>query len=599
MTVPQPMAVREELLEPIRSVLSWMLGLRNADGAIVCPQHKLEHTGKSAGAIVIACQLAQVDPNADQDALFQVAREQSMRLVQRLEREDTSTCFTFRPGRHDPHNCSNSVIDGGACSDALATCVQVFGERLSHEERQAITHASVLHAQTYLRHCVIDKPIPAQKAWAMTGAAQAFALSGHEVLQLAVQEGARLLADVQHADGSYPYHPLDGQPGHPGASDVSAFYQSRVTAFLDFALEAAGLDRSEHADALDRGLDFLLGLHGPDGIKVGVVEAKPWYWGATHEVASHPFDVAALIRGWSRTGDAKYAVGALRAFRSWAAHLLPNGEPSSHEPGPGRRKSYQCPVFWASHASWMARALPELERAMVEGATQPAKLNEPRVTWFADAGLVRLEDATVVAWVRGTRPAGNAHHGSPLGGGLIRAVAPDGTELLPRCRLGAHQAGEWTGKVGRTSLARGWRCGRKELRFSLWLARSAWRAGRHLAAIGMPWRVLKEAVLAFAHPRVSTSFDRDPGLEMLDDGVRLTVRMAHRDGTVDPSGPVFTRTFRVNGQGVKVDETIGPGRPARALNYRLPALARDAGRGPERVTWRLGATGSGSGSLGG
>jgi hypothetical protein len=599
MTVAQPMAVREELLGPVRSVLDWMLRQRDREGAIRCPHHKIEHTGKSAGAIVIAAELAQHDPSADPDALFEVARQQAMRLVGRLEREDTSTCFTFRPGRHDPYNCSNSVIDGGACSDALATCVQVFGDRLSTEEREAMTHASVLHAQTYLRHCVIDKPIPAQKAWAMTGAAQAFAVSGHDVLRLAVEEGARLLSCAQHADGSYPYHPLDGNPGHPGASDVSAFYQSRVTAFLDFALEAAGLNRDAHADALDRGLGFLLGLQGPDGIKVGVVEAKPWYWGATHEVVSHPFDAAALIRGWTRTGEARYAVGALRAFRSWAAHVQVDGQPTSHAAGPGRRNSYQCPMFWAGHASWMARALPELERAMLEGATHPPKLIGGQVTAFEDAGVYRLEDATVVAWVRGARPAGNAHHGSPLGGGLIRAVAPDGTELLPRCRMGAHQAGEWTGKVGGVSLGRGWRSGGKELRFSLWMARNACRGGRILAGLGMPWRVFKEAVLAFAHPRVSTSFDRNPSVEVLDDGVRLEVRMAHRDGTADASGPIIARTFRIDGQGVKVDEAIGEGRPPKALNYRLPSRARDAGRGPERVTWRLGATGSGSGSAGG
>ena len=54
----------------------------------------------------------------------------------RLEREGDSTCFTFRPGRHDPYNCSNSVIDGGACSDALATFVLAFGDRLPAEERE-------------------------------------------------------------------------------------------------------------------------------------------------------------------------------------------------------------------------------------------------------------------------------------------------------------------------------------------------------------------------------------------------------------------------------------------------------------------------------
>ena len=49
------------------------------------------------------------------DALFAFARRVALRITSRLEREGDSTCFTFRPGRHDPYNCSNSVIDGGAC----------------------------------------------------------------------------------------------------------------------------------------------------------------------------------------------------------------------------------------------------------------------------------------------------------------------------------------------------------------------------------------------------------------------------------------------------------------------------------------------------
>jgi hypothetical protein len=109
----------------VRRALAWLLSLRDERGRIVCPEHGIEHTGKSAGAAVTAAILGELD---DSDALRAAAVQQGERLVANLVREGTSPCHTFRPGRHDPFNCSNSVIDGGACSDALAELVQRLGQ---------------------------------------------------------------------------------------------------------------------------------------------------------------------------------------------------------------------------------------------------------------------------------------------------------------------------------------------------------------------------------------------------------------------------------------------------------------------------------------
>ena len=79
-----------------------------------------------------------------------------------------------------------------------------FGDRLPAEERERLAHASVLHAQTYLRYAIVDKGVPAQCAWAMTGAAQAYRLSGHEVLRLACEVGEQRIAARQRSDGSVP-----------------------------------------------------------------------------------------------------------------------------------------------------------------------------------------------------------------------------------------------------------------------------------------------------------------------------------------------------------------------------------------------------------
>ncbi len=583
------MTIRNEILEPVQRVLHWMLRHRDKDGRIICPEHGIEHTGKNAGAIVMACELA---PHTDfADELFDVAVQQGRRLVERLEREGESTCFTFRPGRHDPYNCSNNVIDGGACSDALAQLVQTFGDRLDAADREAFGRASVLHAQTYLRYALLDKGVPAQRAWAMTGVAQAWSLAGHEVLQLATTEGVGVLESIQHPDGSYPYHPLEWGAAHPGASDVSAFYQSRVTAFLMFALERLGRTLSDElfAPPILRGLEFLLGLQGPDGIKCGLVEAKPWYWGANHEVASHPFDVYALSAGWRHFGRPRMGDGAARAFEAWAKHIASDGEPQSHLPGAGRRKSYQCPMFWAGHTSWMARSMADLERIFSRPALPPARGEglELSLQHFPDAGVTRLEDGAVAAWVRGARPGFNIHHGSPHGAGLLRAYSKKrDEELLARCRLAGANEGEWSGKLGGFSLGRGWESGKQALRFSTWLARNHWRGGRAGAALLEPARTLRDGVLAFGSSRIGSAFDCSAESYLLSDGVQLKSALARRDGTPIP-GSELERTFRVDGDGLVVEEALVAAGGVRGLDYRVPASASEVLREAGQIHYRL------------
>ena len=592
-----PSSVRAEVLEPLRSVLGWLLSLRDEQGRILCPEHGVEHTGKSAGALVLALELRELDPQADRAELLDVAREQAQRLVENLVREGTSPCHTFRPGRHDPFNCSNSVIDGGACADALGQLVRVAGDELEESEREAFAGAAILHAGTYLRYAVLDKGIPAQRAWGLTGLASAWSLARQRDPEVAAEleraaiEAVGMLEGIQHLDGSYPYHPAEWGAGHAGAEDVSCFYQSRVTAFLLRALEDLG--RDPHSEVfrspIYRGLDFLTALIGPDGIKCGLLEAKPWYWGATYEVASHPFDVYALARGYALTGRARMATAAVASFRAWAAHLSANGEPRSHLPGPGRGRSYQCPVFWAGHAMWFARAARDLE-ACFAALPEPSQASgglSVSLVHFPSAGLVRLEDDTVVAWVRGGRGAYNVSHGSPHGAGLIRVVRKsDGADLLPRCRLGGGQPGEWTGHSGLPSLARGLRSGAAELRFSLWLARVHWRAGRRRDALLAPLRMLKRGVLAFAHTRVSSAFGLSPEVELLPDGVLLRAELAHRGGT-PARGARVERVFQVDGEGLCVFERVLDAGSVRGLRYSLPAGAVDVEATPREVRYRL------------
>jgi hypothetical protein len=542
--------------------------------------------------IGLALALREHDPDADRDELLSVALEQARRLVANLVNEPDSPCYTFRPGRHDPFNCSNSVIDGGACSDALAQLVREAGDDLSEEDRDSFRAASLLHARTYLRYAVLDKGVPAQRAWGLVGLAGAWSLENDEELARPAIEAVGVLEGIQYPDGAYPYHPLDWGGEHAGSADASAFYQSRVTAFLIDALQTLGRDPADplFAPPLRRGLAFLRALQGPAGRKCGLVEAKPWYWGAAHEVASNPFDVYALARGHAIFGGQDLAVAAARAFRAWAQHLSPRGVPASHESTQHTRSSYQCPVFWAAHAAWIARCVLDLDRAMAVADTiaspDPATGLDLQITHFSSVDLARLEDSGIVAWIRGARPAGNVHHGSPHGGLLQVARKSDGKDLLERVRHAAAQEGEWTGAAGRFQPLRGLRSGASELRFSLWLARTDLRAGETLRALTRPLDVLREGVLSFASSACSTAFDRAPSLEVLSDGVRLRSRLCHRDGEPIAASAV-QRTYRLEGEGLLVEERLLDPSPVRDLAYRIPAAAKDIERSDRVVSYRL------------
>ena len=70
--------------------LDWLLSLRDEQGRILCPEHRVEHTGKSAGAIVTALVLARRDPDRRRE-LVEVALQQGRRLVANLVRAASLT----------------------------------------------------------------------------------------------------------------------------------------------------------------------------------------------------------------------------------------------------------------------------------------------------------------------------------------------------------------------------------------------------------------------------------------------------------------------------------------------------------------------------
>ena len=132
--------------------------------------------------------------------------------------------------------------------------------------------------------------------------------------------------------------------------------------------------------------------------------------------------------------------------------------------------------------------------------------------------------------------------------------------------------------------------GGKELRFSAWLARNAWRGGRRREALGWPVRQLRRGVLAFGASRVGSPFALEPEVTMLSAGVQLEGPLARRDGT-PVAGSRVDRRFHLTGEGLDVEERILATGGARGVRYLVPSRATHVVKEATNVRYRLGGTG--------
>ncbi|MEZ6019531.1 MAG: hypothetical protein R3F17_05335 [Planctomycetota bacterium] len=297
-------------------------------------------------------------------------------------------------------------------------------------------------------------------------------------------------------------------------------------------------------------------------------------------MASHPFDVYALARGARLFGDRQLAATAWKAWQAWARHVDEHGRPQSHLPGPGRRASYQCAVFWAGHASWAARALEDLQWIVDQGLHR-APAAAPRVRVFADAGLARLENADGVAWVRGAAPPANGLHGSPRAGGLLQWTLAAGGAQLSRRRFCQHDELEWTLRTGRIlRLGAGRRAAAGDWRFSLWLLRNTRRRSGLLAGLREPLRFARRGWWDFAQPVASSAWYHGASLKAIEGGVEVRTRLAWRDGSPASDKPLVRR-FTIDEAGLTVEDRWPEGAPGGAKRVE-PARA-------QHLVWQAGS----------
>ncbi|MFC1962401.1 hypothetical protein ACFLWB_00125 [Chloroflexota bacterium] len=379
------------------------------DGRLVCSKHKVEHTGKNVYSIFIDSKLSQVTKD---DKYFERARLRALRTVENLRLDPDYEYWIFYPGRLNPRNMANSIIDGGACVDSLVHFLEVFGGKIEREEKENILDAIFKHCDTYLKTTSVEKDITNQRLWGATGLASGYRLFQEPSWKKALMESLERSFAEGKSDGSFFYDPNYRDYGiFQGIYDVTTYYHSRCIAFAFHILEELNLV-NQHLDKLTKGLDFLIGMYQPNGVKNLCLETKRWYWKSTYEVASHAFDIYALIKGFEWTNTEVYEVYARKAFRNILGHQLPDGGITSHH---GKQDNFQCRIFWNGHLAWLAKVLERVEPETTEVPLDSSVFYQV----FPDTQLVKFENANISAILRGNKAPMNVGWGCPVGGGSL------------------------------------------------------------------------------------------------------------------------------------------------------------------------------------
>jgi hypothetical protein len=564
-------ALRLGVLRGLSDFLARQVG---PDGALVCPRHKVEHTGKNVYAALIDLHNWRY---TREERYRERARRAALRAVDMFGEDPESRVPVFLPGRTDPRNASTNAIDGGACADVLATLLEEAPDLFDADETARCRQALEAHVEGYLRHAARERAIPAQRLWAGTGTARAARLLGREDWAQDALTGCALALAELAEDGVAPYIPSHrAECTHPGLADASTFYHSRTPGFVLYVHGVLGRPLSD-ADAarVRAALDALVAMRGGDGRKVLHNEAKAWYWESDYEVASHPFDVWALHTGGRLFGSALYRDEAGRAMEEWIAHINPDGGVDSHH---GRGTNFQCRVFWTAHAAWIARVMHDVP---LHGAPRgPLTLDLPA------SGLVHVERPRCTAVLRGRhRRAGNLF-GCDAGGGTLQSLVVHtdprlvaGEERVPRRRFRRVRPGSFllrpAGAPGRLArLRRVLADDRADLRFRLYVALVEWRAGGWLRGPLSAWRHVLVRSLREAGPWLASHLDLDTEQRVDGDEVTFHGGVADRDGVRWP-GATTTRRYVFGPDRVELTDTLALEGVRGRVRYLLPDALSD------------------------
>ncbi len=554
----------------LRGLSDFFHRLVGPDGALVCSRHRVEHTGKNVYAALIhhACYRY-----TREDFYLDRARQQALRTVDMLGQDPESGVAVFLPGRVDPANASTNAIDGGACADVLSTLLASDPDIFDSREQERVHEAVERHVEEYLRHAAREKPIPAQRLWAGTGVASAARLFGRKDWEEDVLAGCSQAIDEMSEAGVAPYIPQTSEHcTHPGLSDSSNFYHSRVPGFLLYIYQTLEKEIDDRTSSvIEASLDALLAFRNGLGHKVIHNEAKHWYWESEYEVASHPFDAFALQVGSEVLSQPQLAVEAGWVVEEWIAHLNPlDGGVLSHH---GRGVNFQCPVFWSAHGAWIARIMDRVDVRSRERDLRDIDL--------AMDGIVHVERPGYTAVLRGKRKPHSHLFGCSVGGGALQSLVfrqgegdgrPHEQIALERHQLLRQGSYLFRPVRGAGRLRRLLTLFQKEkgdLRFRGAMARVEWKAGRFFGALVYLWRHLIVRLWNDAAPWCAAHLDLETSHSWEGDTLVFQGTLADRDGK-SLEGAVTERRYTFGPDEVEFVDTLSVEGLHGELRYRIP-----------------------------
>ncbi len=309
-----------------------------------CSKHHVEHTGSNAYLLDFYTAQGAVEKGKD-----------FIRYLMTLIVLDRSS-FVFYPGRLNQMNMSNNVIDTGATVDSVARFLRIHHDAFTPEEHHNYGTLLAKVVDTYLLPAALEKPITNQRLWGLTGIASFARYRGEEA-----RFRPHIVASIERAfldmtpDGFFRYYPNASQyAAFEGYDGISAFYQSRHIAFIEYALSETGMSREPYTDRLDRAMRSLLSMYTSKGWKDMRLECKRWYWQSPYEVASHGFDAYALATHPMASTDTALSNILFQIRNNFSSgHLL------SHK---GLPINFQCSIFWTAHLAWMLRVSQSSQR---------------------------------------------------------------------------------------------------------------------------------------------------------------------------------------------------------------------------------------------
>jgi hypothetical protein len=552
-------------LEFLKGMSDFYDGQADTDGRIICPKHHIEHSGKNVYSVFFDAELYRLTGD---DRYYERARRRALRIAGNLVKYPGHDFWIFYPGSMDRRTEANNVIEGGACADGLVCFLESFRERIPDDERARIEDAVFKHCDSYLTRAAPGKEITNQRLWGASGLASGYRYFGEASWKDALRASLENSFAEQTSDGAFYYHSKYLEAGvDVGIWDVTCYYHSRCLAFSMQALEAIGLT-DEYLGRLKKGVDFLVGMYHPDGVKNLSLETKRWYWEyARYEVNSNAYDVYALVKGSQLTGDPVYLRFARKALDRVLEHQVPGGGIVSYH---GRQRDQECRIMSNGHFAWVVKVIHDIPDGLEGLSSGPETVKY----FLPETQLVKYENSHYGVLIRGNKRRMNLSWGCPVGGGslIYFGTREDGWRNAFPKKL-------WTKNVANSFI----------FRFSfqgfgaVWESwREAWRRNRPDLVRGhsmFSFYTFKQVLRLLSELRSieTTHWAADCRMETGEDEVTFTLHPSRRNGRSIAAGINVVRRYRFLENEVQVEESVAfpPESPVKSIRYVPSPACRD------------------------